>query len=71
VLSTGVISWKKKDEEPLVKQHLWHDVRAVGKQGKDRNSCLRIMSCYKSTWLTVLPQIDFVQISNSSSEYIT
>ena len=26
---------KRKEEELLVKQHLWHDMRAVGEQGKD------------------------------------
>ena len=62
---------RKKEEEPLVKQHLWHDMRAIGEQGKDRNSCLRIMSCYKSTRLTILSQIDFVQMSKASSEHIT
>ena len=48
-----------------MKQHLWHDMRAIGEQGKDSNSC------YKSTQLTILSQIDFVQMSKASSEHVT
>ena len=62
---------KENEKEPLVKQPLWHDIRAVGEQGKDQNSCLRIMPCYKITGLTILSQIDFFLISKASSEHIT
>ena len=41
VESQGLLVEKNKVEEPLVKQHHWHDMWAVGEQGKDCNSWLR------------------------------
>ena len=36
----SLVEKERKVEEPLVKQHHWHDMWAIGKQGKDCNSCL-------------------------------
>ena len=36
----SLVEKKRKEEEPLLKQHHWHDMRAVGEQGKYSNSCL-------------------------------
>ena len=53
-LSTGVIICKRKtNKRTTFETALCQNMRAVDKQGKDSNSCLGIISCCKSTQLTI------------------
>jgi len=58
-------------KKTLVKHHIYHDMRAIGDQGKHPNFCLGIITCYINTQLTILPQTDFLQNSKVSCEHIT